>query len=115
MKTIKNGSSGTEVKILQHALGYGNQNGIFDRNFESFVRKYQSNNDLIADGIAGKNTWTKVFSEAPLIKEGSRGSWVSVWQLILGSVVADGIFGARGISGAANDRWFFYNTDDDRE
>ena len=95
MKTIKNGSSGTEVKILQHALGYGNQNGISDRNFESFVRKYQSNNDLIADGIAGKNTWTKVFSEAPLINEGSRGSWVSVWQLILGSVTVDGIFGAK--------------------
>lgn len=95
MKTIRNGSSGTEVKILQYALGYGNQSGIFDTNFEAFVRKYQSNNGLVVDGIVGQNTWAKVFNEAPLIKYGSRGAWISVWQLILGSVVEDGIFGAK--------------------
>ena len=63
--TLRNGSTGSDVKALQTALknaGYGDYlgtagvDGIYGSGTEAAVRAYQKDNGLTQDGIAGKNT-----------------------------------------------------------
>lgn len=65
VKTLKTGSKGSLVKILQALLvcnGYkiAYVDGDFGSGTESSVRNYQSKNNLVIDGIAGKNTFAKL-------------------------------------------------------
>lgn len=67
MKTLRNGSRGTQVKVLQWLLnenGYnaGKVDGIFGKNTLNAVKAYQKAHGLSVDGIAGKNTWTKLLA-----------------------------------------------------
>ena len=52
---LRRGSRGNGVKILQEALGLG-ADGIFGRGTERALKKWQTDNGLVADGIAGPNT-----------------------------------------------------------
>lgn len=61
MTTLRNGSRGEDVKILQTALnenGYdcGKVDGIFGANTEKAVRRAQGSGKLTVDGLAGKRT-----------------------------------------------------------
>lgn len=58
-KTIKKGSSGSDVKALQKALGIP-ADGIFGKATEKAVKAYQKKNGLTADGIVGADTWSKI-------------------------------------------------------
>lgn len=65
---LSNGSSGDEVKKLQKALiakgydvGASGADGIFGSDTESAVRKYQQDNSLTTDGIAGAQTQGKLY------------------------------------------------------
>lgn len=67
MNTLRNGSKGTQVKVLQYLLnesGYdcGNADGIFGAKTLAAVKAYQKAKGLSADGICGKNTWTKILA-----------------------------------------------------
>ena len=60
---LRNGSTGSEVKKLQQALidagydvGKSGADGVLGNNTEAAIRKYQKDNGLTVDGIAGKNT-----------------------------------------------------------
>lgn len=59
MKTLKLGSKGEDVRILQRAL-----NLVADGKFGEITREaviaFQKNNGLEPDGIVGKNTWAKL-------------------------------------------------------
>ncbi len=68
---LRNGSAGEEVKKLQQALkdkgydlgSYG-VDGIFGAKTESAVRKYQKDNGLAVDGIAGEKTLGSLYTVA---------------------------------------------------
>lgn len=64
--SLRKGSKGNITWILQAMLvckGYSIEvDGDFGINTENAVRDYQSKNRLIVDGIAGKNTFEKLFS-----------------------------------------------------
>ena len=67
MDTLRNGSRGTQVKVLQWLLslnGYnaGTVDGIFGANTLKAVKAYQTAKGLTVDGIVGKNTWTKLLA-----------------------------------------------------
>lgn len=67
LKQLKKGSNGSQVKTLQillNALGYdcGEADGIFGQKTDAAVKAFQADNKLAADGIAGKNTWTKLLA-----------------------------------------------------
>ena len=67
MNTLKNGSRGTQVKVLQfllNELGYdcGEADGIFGSKTLAAVKAYQKAKSLTVDGICGKNTWTKLLA-----------------------------------------------------
>lgn len=53
---LKIGSRGKEVKELQEFLGI-QADGIFGKGTEAAVKRWQSDNDLVADGIVGPATW----------------------------------------------------------
>lgn len=65
LKVLSNGSRGEQVKTLQrllNALGYscGSADGIWGKNTDAAVRKFQKAKGLTVDGICGKNTWCKL-------------------------------------------------------
>ena len=92
MQTIKRGSKGEEVKVLQYLLGNLTPDGICGGNTESTVKGYQDKYQLEDDGIVGKQTWAKLAQTAKTIRRTDAGNEVYALQLLLG-VYADGIFG----------------------
>jgi len=66
--TLRKGDRGDNVKKLQKALiylGYLNDSadGVFGANTDAAVRKYQKQNGLAVDGLAGRKTQSAVFAE----------------------------------------------------
>lgn len=63
MKTLRSGSTGTQVKALQLMLNHttshtcGTVDGIFGTKTLTAVRAYQAEKGLTVDGIVGRNTW----------------------------------------------------------
>ena len=103
--TLRNGSQGNFVYLLQYMLTQNGYNisidGAFGPNTLNAVTAFQTANGLTADGIVGANTWRTllVLPPQPTIREGSRGTYVRYLQekltsklYPLGSI--DGIFGS---------------------
>lgn len=63
LRTLRRGSRGDDVKIVQRRLGIGDD-GIFGRGTDAAVRKFQSNRGLKADGIVGRMTWAALLGKA---------------------------------------------------
>lgn len=117
--TIRRGSKGNDVATWQSFLGV-TADGVFGAQTEAATRSFQTSRGLTADGVVGPNTWAAAQgavttqtqaaqamytptsrSMAPssptaphsLIKRGSSGPDVALWQTIIG-VTADGVFGS---------------------
>lgn len=60
MNTLKKGSRGNDVKVLQKAL-HLYEDGIFGTLTEEAVKAFQAANGLKADGLVGEKTWNKLF------------------------------------------------------
>ncbi|WP_339285524.1 peptidoglycan-binding domain-containing protein [Oceanobacillus sp. FSL K6-3682] len=65
--TLENADSGLEVQLLQEKLNHFGlkveADGIFGPETEKQVRQFQTDHDLIADGIVGEKTWTELLFE----------------------------------------------------
>lgn len=67
MSTLRNGSTGTQVKVLQFLLnekGFdcGSADGIWGKKTIAAVKAFQKAKGLTVDGVVGKNTWTKLLA-----------------------------------------------------
>ena len=104
--TLKQGSTGQDVKELQQILNSTGANlvidGVFGAKTLQAVIAFQKQNNLTADGIVGSQTWSKLESTIPqehlILRRGSKGEEVSYLQehlnrLEFGPLVVDGIFG----------------------
>ncbi len=65
METVRKGSRGESVKLLQeilNGLGYecGMTDGVFGKNTLSAVKAFQADRGLKADGVAGPETWREL-------------------------------------------------------
>ena len=65
--TLRKGVRGNITKLLQEklvSLGYNTNgiDGIFGSATENAIRLYQRTNNLVVDGIVGKNTWRKILN-----------------------------------------------------
>ena len=63
--TVKNGSTGSDVKTLQMMLNevYGSilvVDSIFGNKTEGLVKQYQQDHGLVVDGIVRPATWTSL-------------------------------------------------------
>ena len=59
------GMNGPDVEALQgllyaHGYTYGSTKGVFGDSTDRAVRKYQTDNNLVSDGIAGPITWAAI-------------------------------------------------------
>lgn len=68
MKTLRYGSRGTQVRVLQWLLKdgtfyAGNIDGIFGNQTEKAVKAFQKAHALEADGIVGRKTWKMLLKE----------------------------------------------------
>lgn len=61
MQTLKLNSTGTDVRTLQQYLGI-TVDGQFGPKTEAAVRKYQTEHNLVADGIVGAKTWASILN-----------------------------------------------------
>lgn len=59
MKIIKEGSTGSEVRLVQQKLNLV-ADGIFGPLTKEAVQEFQKSNGLSVDGIVGENTWKKL-------------------------------------------------------
>lgn len=80
--TLKNGSTGSEVRQLQQRLkelGYlsGSVDGDFGASTEAAVIAFQQANGLTADGKAGKRTLEKLYSNSAVANTGSKATSTS--------------------------------------
>ena len=103
--TIRQGSKGNFVKILQYLLNEYGANIVVDGDFGGAtlraVTNFQRNNNLTADGIVGRNTWNKILNINPsseVLRRGNKSSAVLFLQRLLLSYLypvtdLDGIFG----------------------
>lgn len=89
MNTIKNGSKGDEVKVLQLVIGV-TADGIFGSKTQNTLKTWQKKNGLTADGVAGPKTWAKIASNAPTLNSGASGTWVKVLEVLLETMTDDG-------------------------
>jgi len=62
-KTLRIGSRGNDVKLLQGKLCNLTADGIFGKITKLAVQGFQLRNGLLADGIVGKNTWAKLLAK----------------------------------------------------
>lgn len=69
MRTLKLGSKGEDVKILQTQLGI-TVDGIFGPATDAAVRTFQKEKGLTPDGIVGDHTWSRLgFTRSPRLIE----------------------------------------------
>lgn len=59
LRTIRLGSRGEDVRVLQTRLGIG-VDGIFGAGTDRAVRAYQASHGLDVDGIVGRQTWASL-------------------------------------------------------
>ena len=72
---LKNGSKGSDVKLLQEKLGLAaDADGDFGPGTEAKVKEWQAANGLTTDGVVGDETWTKMFGAAPVTQVVESGS-----------------------------------------
>ena len=68
MTTIRIGSHDEDVYVLQsllYQIGYDlSVDGSFGPDTDKMVKSFQSDHDLTADGVVGKNTWDSLFENA---------------------------------------------------
>jgi putative chitinase len=67
---LKIGSNGEDVKKLQSFLGL-TPDGIFGNRTSLAVKGWQSTHGLVADGVVGDGTWSKMFPNVTVITEPS--------------------------------------------
>lgn len=92
MSILLKGLRGEPVRRLQEKLGV-EADGIFGSGTEAALKKYQQDNGLAVDGIAGPDTFSQMgLYDLVLLRRGTRGTTVKKLQEKLG-IDADGKFG----------------------
>lgn len=74
--TIKVGSRGECVKVVQRTVGI-DPDGIFGANTKSAVMNFQKRHGLVADGIVGRQTWTKIYDGSNTGGRGNVGGYTT--------------------------------------
>jgi peptidoglycan hydrolase-like protein with peptidoglycan-binding domain len=93
MSLLMRGLHGQPVRVLQMMLGEF-ADGVFGQKTEDALKRYQAQHGLVADGIAGPDTFTQMgLHELVLLQVGTKGTTVKKLQEGLG-LPADGDFGA---------------------
>lgn len=91
MITIKNKSTGTEVKILQAFLGV-DIDGKFGPKTAAALNTWKEQLGMNPNGEMTENDWGVLSKTLPTIRQGDKNKYVKMWQLFL-NIEADGIFG----------------------
>ena len=107
--TVRSGSSGGDVRTLQTMLNVVSNAGLavdgsFGPGTLAAVKRFQSANNLAADGVCGPNMWAALTSQYntamsyPVLRSGSSGNDVRTLQTMLNAVsnaglAVDGSFG----------------------
>ena len=104
-RTLRQGSSGTAVKVAQAALGKLTVDGAFGPLTEARVREYQKSKGLTVNGVVDSPVWKALIKDAlrsamdryatkgTTLRRGSTGEAVRILQRAVGKLAIDGSFG----------------------
>lgn len=100
LATIRLNSKGDLVKVAQYFTGYAQRNkatDIYDQSFVNFVKKWQKNKSLDADGVIGPKTWTALAKSLPTCStsKNKASAYSCAIQLLIGDLEVDGIYGSK--------------------
>lgn len=100
LSTIKLNDKNDLVKVAKYLLNYskiGEATDTFDEAFQIVVIDWQKQNQLEADGIIGKNSWTKIAEILPTCSTSKfkTSAYTCAIQILLGGLDADGIYGTK--------------------
>lgn len=100
MMTIRQGSTGDDVKVAQYLTKFaaaGKADGIFSADFVAHTCTWQRTHDLTPDGVIGPKTWRKMAEVAYTVSTSRNRKSRNVWavQILLGRTVVDGIYGPK--------------------
>ncbi|NHA68005.1 peptidoglycan-binding domain-containing protein [Phycicoccus flavus] len=117
--TLRLGSSGQAVRVLQKAIGGLTVDGSFGPATDARVREYQRSKGLTVNGVVDSRVWNAIIGRSgtgsgggtsgsgstsadpatlakyagTVLRRGSRGTAVSVMQKAIGGIAVDGSFG----------------------
>ena len=99
LMTLRKGMNDYLVAVAKYMTGFSDINKAdneFSDEFYHYMRDYQSQNNLVVDGIIGERTWRKIASKAPTTStsKNKKSRETCAIQLLL-NVKVDGIFGAK--------------------
>ena len=95
MQTLKVGSNGDAVKVVQCLLSHP-ATGAYDESFAGYVKEWQADHNLTADGIIGEKSWVVLAENAPTVSTSkNRKGFAAMAVQILVGADADGIFGSK--------------------
>lgn len=97
---IKIGSIGDVVKVAQYLTGFSTRkeaSGEFNSVFEEYIKKWQTDNGLVNDGIIGTNTWSAICKKAPTCStsKNKTSEATCAVQILVGGLDVDGIYGTK--------------------
>lgn len=104
MQSLKLNLQHEDVQIVQLLLDYSKDDGLFDKDFETFVKEWQGKNNLTADGIIGPASYKVIAANAPTVStvKNKKSKAAKALQLAIDVSPADGIFGPKSKAALVN-------------
>lgn len=98
LSTIRLGNSSNLVKAAQYMLdtcARKQATGVFDQAFADKVNIFQGQNSLVADGVIGPKTWTKLATKMPTCSTSKNKTsvYTCAIQILLDNLTVDGVYG----------------------
>ncbi|MBQ9409286.1 MAG: peptidoglycan-binding protein [Clostridia bacterium] len=94
LPTIKYRSSGEPVEVAQILTGFSVRDGVYSKEFKTFVQSFQLKHSLDTDGIIGPKTWAAIAGITPTVslKKNTTHAAVRALQLLLDVEPVSGAF-----------------------
>ena len=64
LPVLKRGVKGDAVRLMKALMKYGDTGGAFDAALEEFVKRWQEDRGLAADGVVGRQSWQRLLQDS---------------------------------------------------
>lgn len=96
MNTIRKCDNCLDVAVAKALMGYSEYSREFTADFETYVKKWQKEQNLSVDGIIGKDSWKELVDDAKTVStsKNRKSNWAAAAQLLTGAA-CDSIYGSK--------------------
>lgn len=96
MNTIRKCDNCLDVAVAKALMGYSEYSREFTADFETYVKKWQKEQNLSVDGVIGANSWKELVNDAKTVStsKNRKSNWAAAAQLLTGAA-CDSIYGSK--------------------